>query len=240
MLILQVGTASKEIRTSLGDYPEWFCQALKRSVDTVEVVKVFEGEEIPPADPNRPVIITGSGAMVTDYHPWSARAAQWIRGAMEIGTPLFGVCYGHQLMADALGGRVGFHPKGREVGCQKIHLSDIAIADPFLKNLPLTFSAHLLHEQTILEMPQGAKALAYSSHDPYQIVRYGPRALSTQFHPEFTVDINSAYLKRQAAVLHQEGRKLDDLLDQLEDTPQARQILTDFIEAAMQGVSTVQ
>ncbi len=240
MLILQVGTASKEIRTSLGDSPEWFCRALHRSIDTVEVVKVFEGEEIPPADPNRPTIITGSGAMVTDRHPWSERAAQWIREAMAIGTPLLGVCYGHQLMADALGGRVGFHPKGREVGCQKIHLSDTAMEDPFLKNWPSTFSAHLLHEQTIVEMPHGATVLAYSSHDPHQIVRYGPRAISTQFHPEFTIDINTAYLKRQAEVLHQEGMSLDDLLFQLEDTPEARQILTDFIDTAMAEISTVE
>ena len=80
----------------------------------------------------------------------------------------------------------GLHPAGREAGNQQIILKLEAKTDPLLSAFPETFTAHLTHMQTIVELPPGASALAYSSHDPHQIVRYGPNAMSVQFHPEFT------------------------------------------------------
>lgn len=149
---------------------------------------------------------------------------------MTIGMPLFGVCYGHQLMAHALGGRVDFHPQGREVGCQTINLLPAAANDPLLKDWPAQFAAHLPHEQTVVELPPGASVLAFSEHGPHQIVRYGPRAISTQFHPEFTPDISAACLHRRADTLRTEGKNFDLLLSALGDTPQATRLLKEFIE----------
>lgn len=88
--------------------------------------------------------------------------------------PLMGVCYGHQLMAHALGGVVDYHPDGREMGSLEIEQHAVAALDPWLAGCPPLFHAHLTHLQTILRLPAGAKALARSAHDPHQIVRYGP------------------------------------------------------------------
>ncbi|KPX85559.1 glutamine amidotransferase [Pseudomonas meliae] len=230
LLIIQVGTPSEEIRSRFGDIPAWFCDALSLPIDAVDVVRVFEGQRLPAPDANRVAIITGSWSMVTDRLPWSEQTAQWIREAMAIGMPLFGVCYGHQLMAHALGGRVDFHPQGREVGCQTISLLPAAESDPLLKDWPLQFTAHLTHEQTIAELPPEAKVLAFSEHDPHQVVRYGPRAMSTQFHPEFTPDISAACLHRRAETLRSEGRNLDLLLSALDETPEATRLLRKFVE----------
>ncbi|WP_349608385.1 MULTISPECIES: glutamine amidotransferase [Cupriavidus] len=229
LLIVQVGTPPKEIREPLGDLPAWFCRALERPIDEVEVVRVFDGDVLPEPNPGSAAIITGSWAMVTDRLPWSETTAEWIRDAVAVGMSIFGVCYGHQLMAHALGGRVDFHPDGREMGCHRIHKTSAAGNDPLLSKWPESFTAHLTHEQTIIELPRGAEALAFSAHDPHQIVRYGPNALSTQFHPEFTRTIAAACIRRRADILQREGRDPDAMLSSLEETYEATTLLKAFV-----------
>lgn len=232
LLIVQAGTPPEEIRGPLGDLPAWFCQALNRPADTVRVIRVFEDEELPAPDAGYAAVITGSWSMVTDRESWSEATADWIRKAMAIEMPLFGVCYGHQLMAHALGGRVDFHPDGREIGCQTIQLLKEAADDPLLGGWRSRFAAHLTHMQTVIEIPPSARVLARSDQDPHQIVRYGPKAISTQFHPEFTPQISTAVIRSRADVLRREGKDPDGLLAGVEDTPEATKLLRDFVEAA--------
>lgn len=232
ILLIQAGTAPDEIRQAVGDYPSWFSSALGFCAEDLEIIRVFEGEALPPPDPARVAIITGSFAMVTDRLPWSEMTAQWIRDAMTVEMPLFGVCYGHQLMAHALGGHVDYHPAGQEIGCQQIRLLDAAAADPLLKRTPARFAAHLTHLQSVLEVPPGAKVLAASDHDPHQIIRYGPRAISAQFHPEFTRDICAAIVRLHADSVRADGRDPDALLAQITTTPEAKALLVDFLDQA--------
>lgn len=237
LLIVQVGTPPDEIRNPHGDLPDWFCRTLERPRDSVQVVRVFEGEALPAPDANRVGIITGSWAMVTDLLSWSEATAQWIRDAVEVEMPLFGVCYGHQLMAHALGGRVDYHPQGREVGCKTITLLPAAASDTLLEEWPSTFAAHLTHEQSIIELPPGAQVLAYSDHDRHQIVRYAPKAISTQFHPEFTTAVSAACITRRADVLRAEGNDPNEMLLALEDTHDAAKLLRRFVESFSQVLS---
>ncbi|HED3192659.1 TPA: glutamine amidotransferase, partial [Klebsiella pneumoniae] len=172
-----------------------------------------------------------SWAMVTDRLAWSERTADWIRQAVAIDMPLFGVCYGHQLMAHALGGEVAYHPGGRESGSQTITLSPWGVDDPLLSGLPATFPAHLSHLQTVTRLPEGATVLAASAHDPHQIVRYGPHAVSTQFHPEFTAPIARSLIRHREAVLQAEGIDAQRLHDEVQESPQGAAILTRFVSA---------
>lgn len=230
LLLIQVGTPPLDIRERQGDLADWFCAALGCQLAAVDVVRVFEGERLPPLGKHRAAIITGSWAMVTDQLDWSEATAQWIREAVEVEMPLFGVCYGHQLMAHALGGRVGYHPAGLEIGCQGIDLHPAAASDELLQDMPLHFRAHLTHLQTVLETPHNATVLARSSHDAHQVVRWSPKAISTQFHPEFTTEISAACVMRRADMLRSEGRDPSELLHALEDTPFATGLLKRFVE----------
>jgi len=148
---------------------------------------------------------------------------------MEIGAPLFGVCYGHQLMAQALGGHVDFHPNGREMGSHRVRLLPGAESDPLMGGYPSEFPVHLTHMQTILRLPEGARSLARSDHDPHQIVRYGPNAVSTQFHPEFTPAIARACIERRTTALRDEGHNPEAMLSAIEAAPLARDLLQRFI-----------
>ncbi|WP_433706658.1 glutamine amidotransferase [Paraburkholderia sacchari] len=238
LLIIQVGTPPNEVRARFGDLPDWFCRVLERPRESVKVVRVFDGETLPRPDTRCVAIITGSWSMVTDLHPWSEATAQWIRDAIEIRMPLFGVCYGHQLMAHALGGKVDYHPRGREVGRHSVTLSPEALRDPLLQDWPQTFPAHLTHEQSIIELPTCAQALGYSAHDFHQIVRYGPGAISTQFHPEFTAEIAGACIEQSAAVLRAEGTDPAALLRTLGETEHATHLLRKFVKSySQEGVN---
>ncbi|WP_316154992.1 glutamine amidotransferase [Cupriavidus sp. BIC8F] len=230
VLLIQAGTPPEDIRKREGDLPAWFRQALGQQANDMEIVRVFEGESLPEPGAHRAAIITGSWAMVTDRLGWSEATADWIRRAMDIGMPMFGICYGHQVMAHALDGEVGYHPAGLEVGCQEIALLPCAKSDPLAGLLPSRFKAHLTHLQTVLKPPSGAAVLARSSHDAHQILRYGPHAVSTQFHPEFTPSISAACVTHRAAMLRSEGRDPEAVLSALEETPFAQGLLRRFLK----------
>ncbi len=237
LLLIQVGTPPDDIRAHEGDLSDWFHRALGLDADEMQVVRVFKGEELPAPGVHRAAIITGSWAMVTDRLDWSEATADWIRQAMALDMPLFGVCYGHQLMAYALGGQVGYHPDGLEVGCQEIELLPAIASDPLGEVLPPRFAAHLTHLQTVLTPPPGAQVLARSAHDPHQIMRYGAHAISTQFHPEFTPSISAACVRRRAEILRSEGHDPEAMLDGLHETPIARGLLKHFVQTYMAVVS---
>jgi GMP synthase (glutamine-hydrolysing) len=240
LLLIQVGTPPDDIRKPLGDLPLWFQRAVGPDTETLAVIRVFEGESLPAPDSVKGAIITGSWDMVTDRLPWSEATAEWIRQAMAIDLPLFGVCYGHQLIAHALGGEVDYHPEGREIGTQAVRLLPGAEQDALVSTMPAQFPAHLTHMQTVIRLPEGAQALAASSHDPHQIVRYGRNAISTQFHPEFTPEISAAIIRMRADVLRTEGRDPDDLLAGVEHAGEPLALLRRFVAHALNHQPTTE
>lgn len=197
-LLVQTGSTLPELRARHGDFPEWFRRGLGLRRDEIDVVRVDAGQMLPAdASAHAGVIVTGSPAMVSERLRWSEDTAAWLRGAIGDGAAVLGVCYGHQLLAHALGGRVDYHPRGREVGTVDIERLSSAHDDPLLGAAPAIFVAHASHQQSVLELPPGAITLARSAHDPHHAVRYAPRVWGLQFHPEFSVDVMRAYLQRR-------------------------------------------
>ena len=228
VLIIRTGRAPDTIRARHGDFPHWFRLAARLSPRQLRIVDVAAGESLPPPQEVAGAIITGSGAMVTELAPWSERTAGWIRDAMDIELPLFGVCYGHQLMAHALGGRVDYLPGGREIGTQPMALLHDAAQDALAGNLPASFRAHTSHEQSVLELPRESIVLARSERDPHQMLRYGRNAVSTQFHPEFNAEVMRAYLKRKHADAWRKDADSHPTFRAVAATPFARRLLRQF------------
>ncbi|WP_426701310.1 glutamine amidotransferase [Rhodanobacter sp. Col0626] len=232
VLIIRTGRAPDVIRARHGDFPHWFRLGARLHPQWLRTVDVAAGEALPPPHEVAGAIITGSAAMVTEKASWSERTAGWIRNAMDIELPMFGVCYGHQLMAHALGGRVDFLPGGREIGTQSISLSEDIHRDPMTLALPASFRAHTTHEQSVLEPPRDSIVLARSARDPHQLLRYGPKAISTQFHPEFNAEIMRAYIKRKHADMQREGADPDQIFGAVAATPFARRLLRQFARSS--------
>jgi GMP synthase (glutamine-hydrolysing) len=231
LLLIQTGEAPEPFLARLGGFAQWFRVAMRVQPGQVRAVRVDAGEKLPAPKEVAGAVITGSGAMVTDRAAWSENTAAWLRGAMDAELPLFGVCYGHQLMAHALGGTVGWLPGGREIGTQPIRRNEHD--DRLLDGMPVNFPAHTTHRQSVLEAPRGARVLACSAADPHQILCYGSNAISTQFHPEFNTHFMRAYLRSRESTLIEEGFDIPALHREVQATPDARGLLRRFARAAL-------
>lgn len=232
LVLIQTGEAPDALRTRFGGFADWFRDAMRLQAAQMRIVRVDAGEALPEPAKIAGAVITGSAAMVTERADWSEHTAGWIRDAMKGETPLFGVCYGHQLMAHALGGTVGWLPAGREIGTKS--MTRLSPDDaPDLRELPALFPAQTTHRQSVLEPPRGAEVLARSQRDPHQLLRYAPNALSSQFHPEFTPDFMRAYIEVRADTLREEGVDPDALLAAVSETEAARLLLEHFAHAAL-------
>lgn len=232
LLLIQTGEAPDALLARFGGFADWFREAMRIQPAQMQVVRVDEGAPLPTPHAIAGAVITGSAAMVTDRADWSEHTAEWIRDAMDAQTPLFGVCYGHQLMAHALGGKVGWLPAGREIGTESI--ARLATGEiPGSRELPSLFPAHTTHRQSVLAPPPGAHTLARSELDPHQLLRYAPHALSTQFHPEFSTEHMRAYIDARADALRKEGLDPDALRADVRDTEAARALLEGFAHAAL-------
>jgi GMP synthase (glutamine-hydrolysing) len=229
VLIVRTGRAPDVISERHGDFPRWFQLGLRLRAPRLRVVDVERGDALPDPEEVSGAILTGSASMVTERLAWSERTAGWIRNAMDAELPMLGVCYGHQLMSHALGGRVDYLPGGREMGTLPLTLNTQAAADTLGASLPRTFQAHTTHEQSVLELPPGAVSLARSARDPNHLVRYGKHAVSTQFHPEFSAEVMRAYIRRKHEVLASEGTPPADMLAAVVATPHATGLLRSFV-----------
>ena len=126
-------------------------------------------------------IITGSPAGVYDPLPWIEPLKAFIRNAQGR-AKMVGICFGHQIMAEALGGRVEKSPKGWGLG---LHHYDVDSAAPWMDEARRV-SIAASHQDQVVMAPAGATVLGSSAFTPYAILGYaGDDAISFQFHPEF-------------------------------------------------------
>lgn len=225
--ILKTGSTHLALQTRFGDFEDWFIRGLPKELEAV-VVDVGAGENPGAATQWDGIVVTGSPAMVTDRANWSETSARWLVTAVEAEIPLLGVCYGHQLLAHALGGEVGYHPQGRETGSWQVTLEPEAASDPLFGNLPSRFMVQLTHMQSVLKLPKEAILLASSEFEPHQAFRVGKSAWGVQFHPEFTADIMRAYLEIQAAAIREEGMDPEVLIARVREAPAANSLLQQF------------
>lgn len=187
--IIEMGNPPESILARCGQTASWFLDALAEIGKSADVIRPWLGEKLPEPTSVTAAIITGSWSMVTDREGWSEKTGEWIRKTMPFDIPLFGVCYGHQLMAQALGGIVDDHPEGGEAGIAEINLTAEGKRNLLLDNFPERFHACVFHRQSVLKPPADCDILAVSEKDGCQILRYGTSAFSVQFHPEFTLGI---------------------------------------------------
>jgi GMP synthase (glutamine-hydrolysing) len=184
-------------------------------------------EECPDPDSAAAFIITGSSANVPHRDTWMLRTEAWLRAVVSAGTPTFGICFGHQILAQALGGEVVRNPRGREIGTIRI---ERRTEDPIFATLPSSFEANATHIDTVCTLPDGAVSLARSELDDHHAIRFTSTCYGVQFHPEIDRDIMTGYIEARRDVLHAERFDIAALLSSVSDAELGKRTLHNFIE----------
>lgn len=230
LIIIKTGSTFPALVPRPGDFEDWIIEGMGLFADRCQVVSVYSGESLPSPNALSGVVITGSHDMVTDAHPWSEEVTRWLPGAVEHHLPILGICYGHQLLAHALGGQAGFHPRGREIGTIQLHATRHAGSDLLFGELPSEFSAHVTHAQSVLRLPPNARLLAASDFEPHHAFALGDLTWGVQFHPEFDEKVTRHYILEQRETLRAEGRDIALLLKTVRPSPIGDQLLQRFAQ----------
>ena len=235
VLIVKLNDTPGELARRRGDVSDWIAKGLHLPAGLLAVVDPRRGAELPSPRGLAGVVVTGSAAMVTDLEDWSQRTAAWLRGVLAADVPVLGICYGHQLLAHAMGGQVDYNPNGREFGTVEVRLLPAAADDSLLSHLPPVFRAQASHHQSVLRMPPGAVRLAANDHDRHYAFRLGRAAWGVQFHPEFDADIVCTLTRARDESLRADGLCPETILAAIEETPQAASVLSRFGQIATNG-----
>ena len=229
LLIIKAGSTFTATARKYGDFEDMIRRGSGLKRECVEVVDAVRSRQLPAPDSCCGAIITGAHCMVTDNLDWSLAIEAWVRSMVTAAVPLLGVCYGHQLLGRAMGGRVGDHPQGKEVGTFDIRLRPEARKDPIFSALPAQFAVHTTHSQSVLALPPGAVLLAENDFEPHHAFRLGSCTWGVQFHPEYDSRVMRDYILAQADGLAESGRDSDALLQAVRETPMANSILQKFV-----------
>jgi GMP synthase (glutamine-hydrolysing) len=183
-------------------------------------------EAPPPPHAAAAFVITGSAAHVHHRDPWVLATEAWLREVVAHGAPVLGICFGHQLLAQALGGDVKPNPRGREIGTIRVTRR---VDDPLFAETPSAFDTNATHLDSVVAVPKGAVSLAFSDDEAHHALRFAENVYGVQFHPEFDGDILRGYLEARRAACEAEGIDVAAKLSAARDTPHGRALLPAFV-----------
>jgi GMP synthase-like glutamine amidotransferase len=177
--ILETGRPPGTLADQFGTYPDMFARLLGAGFE-IEIFDVQAGA-LPEADMHAAYLITGSPAGVYDPLPWIDPLQQFIRSARD--SKMVGICFGHQVMAEALGGHVEKSDKGWGAG---LHKYAIIRSEPWIDSAG-TIAAPASHQDQVVVQPPNTDVVAASDFTPLAALAWTDRpAISFQFHPEFS------------------------------------------------------
>lgn len=182
--IIETGVVSPANRARHGSFPQMFERLLGEADPSAsfETVRLADGEALPDPAGLEAILLTGSPAGVYDDLDWIAPLERFVRAAYDARIPMAGICFGHQLIAQALGGTVRKSEKGWGIGR---HVYDVVPGNGVIDGETIAIPAS--HQDQVIAPPTGATTLFHSEFTPHAGLLYANGVtLSVQPHPEFT------------------------------------------------------
>jgi GMP synthase-like glutamine amidotransferase len=190
LAILETGRPPTQLAEEFGDYPAMFEEMLGPGFE-IEVFDVQAGEFPDPNDHDA-VLITGSPAGVYDPHPWIEPLLEFIRSARA--SRMVGICFGHQAMAQALGGRVEKSDNGWGAG---LHRYDVVRQESWMDGAS-SIADPASHQDQVVVQPPNSEVTVASEFTPYAGLVWTDRpSISFQFHPEFSPAFAKALIEKR-------------------------------------------
>ncbi|WP_309997582.1 glutamine amidotransferase-related protein [Caulobacter segnis] len=227
--LLETGEPPGDLLETFGGYGAMF-EALLGPAYVYRAYDVQRG--VLPEHPgeNDAYVVTGSAAGVYDALPWIEPLKAFLRQAKGE-TPLVGVCFGHQIMAEAFGGKVVKSDKGWGVG---LHAYEVSEPAPWMDGAAAV-AVPASHQDQVIEPPPGARVLAGSAFTPYGILAYDDaKAISMQFHPEFDPAYAKALIEARRGTRFSEAQADAAIatLDQANDRARMAEWINRFLASA--------
>jgi len=189
--VLETGHLSDKLKAKYGRYPAFFERLVGPHLPEASffTVSVVDGETAKSPDQADGWIITGSRSGAYEDEPWIPPLEEFLRACLAKGVPVVGICFGHQILAQAMGGKVEKSSKGWGVGIHEYALLD---QPEWLKGINKSFSIPAIHQDQVIKAPEGAKVFSSSEFCPIAGLLYGdpasPTAMTIQPHPEMTAE----------------------------------------------------
>lgn len=193
--ILQTGLAPDVLKDEMGDYPDMFARLLAGHGFDFVTYRVVEGEFPASVTECEGWLITGSRHGAYEDHPWIPPLEEFIRHAYWAHVPIVGICFGHQIVAQAMGGKVERYPEGWAVGATDYDFGDT------------TLRLNAWHRDQVTEVPPMAEVIASNDFCANAALLYGDRALTVQAHPEFRPEFIDGLMRTRG-----KGLVPDDLM----------------------------
>lgn len=230
--ILETGRPPEELQSTYGSYADMFKRLLGAADSSLEF-KVYAvlDNQLPTSPQDCDAwLVTGSRHGVYENLPWMLQLQDFIRAVWQAEVPMIGICFGHQIIAAALGGRVEKSTKGWGVGLQEYKVQK---PQAWMGEQPsITFNA--MHQDQVVELPANAEVFASSEFCEYAGLVYGGRILTFQGHPEFTTEFeeNLLKLRRGSVIPNPIADQALNGLEQGELKPEAQsgQWMADFLK----------
>lgn len=188
--IIETGRPAGDLAHEFGSYPAMFERILRPHIPDIDCPSwaVLDGQKPPRPDSCDGFLITGSAFGAYEDHDWIRDTEDFVRACFEAGKPQLGICFGHQVIATALGGKVAKSDKGWGVG---IHRYTVANRPDWMLGAD-SFGAVVSHQDQVLEAPPGASVVAQSDFCPIAGFRIGEKVFTLQCHPEMSTQFAHA------------------------------------------------
>lgn len=206
--ILETGEIPETLHVKHGDYPSMFMRLIGQIAPNTTFVsyKALNGELPDTPTDTDGWIITGSRHGVYESLPWIAPLKEFLRDCLTQKVPVAGICFGHQILAEAMGGRVEKSNKGWGLG---VHEYTVDKPLSWMNGFENGFATHALHQDQITRLPADTTVIASSDFCEYAALVYGdpesPDAFSVQPHPEFSSSFVDELIEQRTPEVFEAG-----------------------------------
>lgn len=199
-----------DVAAQVGDYTDLYPAVFGPAGMDLTVFEVTRGELPGDLDGYDGWVVSGSRRSTYEDEGWIHRLESLVRRIVDEGRPLVGICFGHQMTAQALGGKVEPADVGWGVGVKEFTIGDPA---PWMEQAP-TMRLLMSHRDQVTRLPDGAEVVATSGYCPVGAYRIGDRVFCVQGHPEFVPELSRILMEKRRQKIGDEV--VDNALESLD------------------------
>lgn len=198
--LLECDHVAEPLRHIAGDYCEMFADLFRRRAPQLELLNfdVRNGEFPASVDACEAFVCTGSRFSAYDPDDWIQELKGFLRRLREAEKPFVGICFGHQVMAEALGGKVEKAAQGWGIG---VHALNVVNAESWMQPAQAACGIQYSHRDQVVRLPENGVLLGESDHCPVAMFRVGETMLGIQGHPEFPADYVEALVRGRTELI---------------------------------------